>query len=69
MMSFCSKNGSSVSEWYDYPQDVEEFVDMKGAFIAKGCVWVFVQNEHVWIYEREIGLYEAPEIPDWCPEY
>ena len=45
MMMFCTKKGDNVSRWFDYPQTVEEFVDTKGDYLQKDCVWCFVENE------------------------
>lgn len=67
MMRFCTRKGDRVSRWYDYPRTVEDFIDMHGVYLQKDCVWCFVDDEHVWIFDND-GLYERPDLPDWVPD-
>lgn len=67
MMRFCTKKGDVVSQWYDYPRPVDEFIEMHGSSIAKDCVWCFVDEEFVYIYDKS-GLTKRHDLPNWAPE-
>lgn len=68
MMMFCSRRGSKVSDWFDYPESVAEFIEKRSPYMGRDVIWVFVENEHVWIFE-DGDLWEAPDLPGWCPEF